>query len=449
MNTLEDRIRAAARAATDMVADGSAPPLDLSRAAGRTSRPWRSLHRGRRLGKPFVPLAAAAAVLLVAVSAVAIPRVLGGPTPTSDRGQGAAPPRYLVTIRGDSGNQPDRSAVAITLEPESGKTVRSWAGPSGGLFSALDVRNAVSGALTAQVAVPIAYAWGALAAQRPRTFIASETQNNMGPQTTYFYRLVISGAGTVTSLRRVGPGVNGDVEAASVTPDGRYVGYLTAISYGPAGQDARGQVVLASLRTGKVIASWPVPEMDTIASLSIDADGNALAISAFCYHFNYRYFPGAINIVKHDLTQWTSVLRPATSGTPIDKVPELVPQASALALSPDGGTLYEFLQAGRVSIRPQLDRNLVTFYLAAVNARTGTVLSVLHAWRAVCADFQPQLALDPSGSYLLIADGASLARVSAHTGRYTALPGSVPEIPANEGGKYPVGQSADIDPLAW
>ncbi len=449
MNTLEDRIRAATHAAADLVADNSAPPLDLSRAAGWTSRSWRWLHRGGRLGKPLVPLAAAAAVLLVAVSAVAIPRILGGPTPTSDRGLGAAPPRYLVTIHVDSDNQPDRSAVAIMLAPESGKTLRSWAGRSGGFFWALDVRNAVSGALTAQVEVPPSYNWGAVAAQGPRTFIASETQINMGPQTSYFYRLVISGDGTVTSLRRVGPGVNGEVEAASVTPDGRYVGYLTAITYGPAGQDARQEVVLASLRTGEVIASWPVPVIDTVASLSLDADGNALAVGAYYYRYDYRDFPGAINVVKHDLTQWTSVLRPATSGTSINKVPELLPQASTLALSPGGGTLYELLQAGRVSSRPQLDRNLVTFYLAAVNARTGTVVSVLHVWRAVCAVFQPQLALDPSGSYLLIADGASLARVSARTGQYTALPGSVPEILANLGGKYPVGQSDDIDPLAW
>lgn len=45
------------------------------------------------------------------------------------------------------------------------------------------------------------------------------------------------------------------------------------------------------------------------------------------------------------------MLRPATSGTSIDRLPRLLPQAGTLALSPDGRTLYEFLQAGGPSGR--------------------------------------------------------------------------------------------------
>lgn len=100
---------------------------------------------------------------------------------------------------------------------------------------------------------------------------------------------------------------------------------------------------------------------------------------------------------------------------------------------------------------PYQDRDPVTFDLAAVSARTGAVVSVLHTWQAVWADFVPRLALGPAGAYLLIADGASLARVSTATGQYTALPGSVPEISAleNSVGKLPPDQGGDIDPLAW
>jgi hypothetical protein len=88
----------------------------------------------------------------------------------------------------------------------------------------------------------------------------------------------------------------------------------------------------------------------------------------------------------------------------------------------------------------------VTFDLAAINAHSGAVVSVLHTWRAVWADFIPQLALDSAGPYLVIADNTSLARVNAATGQYTALP-SIP--PVQTPGKFPFGQTGDIDPVAW
>ena len=106
--------------------------------------------------------------------------------------------------------------------------------------------------------------------------------------------------------------MHGAVWAASVTPDGRYVGYLLSTTYGPDGSDASMQVALANLNTDKVIASWPVPDNDDIASLSIDAGGNALAISA--YHYHYTGLSAPMRRLGTHLTQWTSVLRPATSG---------------------------------------------------------------------------------------------------------------------------------------
>jgi hypothetical protein len=423
MNTIEDRIRAATRAAADMVADGSAPPLDLSRTRNGTSRSWRQLRPGSRLRISLVPLAAAAAVVLVAVAAVAIPHGLNSGSRQHPAAASSTPavalslPGYLATIE--------------EIYPFS-----------------IDVRNAVSGALTAKIGVPGSYGWYAVAGQGPQTFIASRTLNNMGPTTSHFYRIVVSDHGKVTSIRQVGAAVHGTVYALSVTPDGRYVGYVLSISYGPAGQDGRDEVVLATLTTGKVIASWPIPDIDYIGSMSIDASGNALAIGAYYYHYNGV---GVIETVKHNLTQWTSVLRPATSGTPIDRVPQLLPQAAPLALSPDGATLYEFLQAGRVPSRPQQDRAPVTFDLSAVNVSTGRVVAVLHAWRAPWPSFTPDLAVSPAGDYLLITDGVGLARISTATGEYTALPGTVPELrPLESEGKLMPGQGADTaDPLAW
>jgi len=421
LTPIERRLRdayadAAATVQHDLNPDGPAQP---AMPPGRPGRGRNSL---------LVSLAAAAAVLLVAIVPLAIlrsphpgpqpphPKVAARtppPTPAPYRGQPGAPPKYLVTLYG----------IGSGL---------------------LEVRNAVTGTLTATIRVPIASGyWYALAAQNARTFIASEDVTLPKPSASYFYRFVIGSHGTVTSISRVGPVVYGTVMSASVTPDGRYVGYLL-LANGP----AKVQVVLANLATGKVLAFWPVPVLDTIVSMSVDADGSALAVSAYTYsHFNFHTpYPNAL---KHaDLVQWTSVLRPATSGTSLGKLPRLLRQAGTLALSPDGGTLYEFLQAGHVTGGSFRDPKPVTFDLAAINARSGAVILVLHTWRAVWADFTPLLALGPAGGYLLIADNTSLASADTATGQYTALPGRIPSVNPYE--KFtPFLQNGDIDPLAW
>jgi hypothetical protein len=428
--TIERRLRDAYAEAAATVHKHDVSPDAPARPGKRAGR----RQRGQTI--PLVPLAAAAAVLLIAIGvfvisaslnagsrqhpAVAASKPAASTAPGGYGGQAALLPRYVVTI----------PTVSVGL---------------------LDVQNAVTGKLTATIKIPGGILsggyWYALAAEGPRTFIASDDMSPLSGNISYFYRLVIGTHGRLTSITRVGSLVHGLVMGASVTPDGRYVGYLLATAYGKDGQYVRNEVVLANLRTGKVIASWPMPTNDSIAGLSIDANGNALAIGA------YSWNPGfpVITAIKHGvLTQWTSVLRPATSGTPIDKLPELLPQASTLALSPDGHTLYEFLQAGNVSASPQQDRRPVTFDLAAVDVSTGRVVSVLRTWRAVWADFIPQLALDTRGDYLLIADGGRLARVNTATDQYTAL-GNIASLELNQSadaGQFPPGQGP-IGPMAW
>jgi len=422
LTPIERRLRDAYTDAAATVQQHDLDPNVPAQPAMPPKRPG----RGRR--SLLVSLAAAAAVLLVAIAPLAIarsphsgpqrqhPKVPASepaptPTPTPYHGQATAPPKYLVTLY----------AVGSGL---------------------LEVRNAVTGTLTATIKVPIASGyWYALAAQNARTFIASEDVALPSPSASYFYRFVIGSHGTVTSISRVGV-VHGTVMSASITPDGRYVGYLLLTN---GKREVR--VVLANLATGKILAFWPIPASDTIASMSIDADGNALAVSAY-YYSDYNFHTTYPNARKHaDLVQWTSVLRPATSGTSLGKLPELLPQAGTLALSPDGGTLYEFLQAGHVTGSSFRDPSPVTFDLAAINTRSGAVVSVLHTWQAVWADFIPQLALGPEGGYLLIADNTSLARVDTATGQYTALPGSIPS--ENTYDKFSPVQSGNIDPLAW
>jgi hypothetical protein len=136
MNTIEERIRAAARAAADTVPPDSVPPLRLP--AGSPSR----FRRGRRDPRPgavwvrrLAPVAAALAVVAVAVSVVTISRSRHAPvtsTGTAAPGEvrpgppistyvrsGQVPP-YYVAIHGGPNVNPSYAVVQATV---SGKTL--------------------------------------------------------------------------------------------------------------------------------------------------------------------------------------------------------------------------------------------------------------------------------------------------------------------------------------
>jgi hypothetical protein len=136
MNTIEERIRAAARAAADTVPPDSVPPLRLP--AGSPSR----FRRGRRDPRPgavwvrrLAPVAAALAVVAVAVSVVTISRsrhapvtstgtaapggVRPGPAISTYVRSGQVPP-YYVAIHGGPNVNPSYAVVQATV---SGKTL--------------------------------------------------------------------------------------------------------------------------------------------------------------------------------------------------------------------------------------------------------------------------------------------------------------------------------------
>ena len=74
MNAIEDRLRAATRAAAGTVAPGSAPPLRLP-GEPDTAPGWRRgprLRTGRNWPRWLTPLAAAAAVVAVVTASLAI-----------------------------------------------------------------------------------------------------------------------------------------------------------------------------------------------------------------------------------------------------------------------------------------------------------------------------------------------------------------------------------------
>ncbi len=133
MNLIEDRIRAAARAAADTVAPDSVPPLELpaprSRRFGRRRRGGRSPGvTWSTWGPRLAPLAAAAVVaaILITVVQVSPPAYQGGPdtvpptraapsTPQGYVASGQVPRFYVqVTVHGAAGKNPAEAVVHAT-----------------------------------------------------------------------------------------------------------------------------------------------------------------------------------------------------------------------------------------------------------------------------------------------------------------------------------------------
>ena len=276
MNTIEDRIRAAAQAAADTVPPDGVPPLRLPPELG--SRRWRPARSGwaRRL----TPLAAAVAVVVVVVSVVGIGRtmhspadrapaatsgpgpVVAGPPISSYVASGQVPPYYVaITSRGN--NSTANPSYAVVAATASGKTLATIQ-PS--------VAHGTISAVTA--------------AADDRTFVLDEerfttsaSDQDYGTRTFYEFRL--SSAGQPGPLTRLAvPVPNGvQLDGLALSPDGSKL----AIAFEPETnrQPDLELVEVYTLATGAVrtwtghgtIGSGP----DDARSLSWASDGRTLA----------------------------------------------------------------------------------------------------------------------------------------------------------------------------
>lgn len=121
MNTLEDRIRAATRAAGSTVSPDSVPPLRLGAEPTVPARSPASARR--RWGRRLAPLAAAAAVVAVAVSVVAIS---GTQRHAAGGSHFAAPvraPAYYVALASNGSNPSSAPSYAVVRATKSGATI--------------------------------------------------------------------------------------------------------------------------------------------------------------------------------------------------------------------------------------------------------------------------------------------------------------------------------------
>jgi hypothetical protein len=133
MNMLESRLRAAAKATAEEITPGSIPPLSLAKPQPRRPDP---AGRGRgRAGWPrvLIPLAAAASVIAVVATSLAIGSGTNGHRPakaTSQASVVASLPPYYVQLAGNNPNttvlQPWHAAIHAT---SSGATLARVAPP--------------------------------------------------------------------------------------------------------------------------------------------------------------------------------------------------------------------------------------------------------------------------------------------------------------------------------
>jgi hypothetical protein len=384
VSRIEARVRGAyAEATATIAADDIAAhaPARKGSAADRFGR--------KRIARRVVPIVAALAVLLVVAAALVLPHVLAGPAKRHPAVHPSGAPVYMIT----------------NVAPE--------------VLSVVDTRT---GQVTARIRPPNSPFgfWLSVAAEGPLTFIAGDLGGRGGgssqPEISLLYRIQLTSRGTVSSMRLTSR-ISGRLLGTTIAPGGTYLGYLLVGNRASIGWNwaKSPRLVIKNLVTGTVVADWPVAKKDVIGSLSLSHGGREFAATSYFYQA-----VGGQSV--EDLSQRTVVLSPRTSDRGIDSLPALSQQAGPAVLSPNGDALYQIVATGRLTATSWHADYRQWFALEEIDTHTGAVMATLHRWSGLWRQFSPVLALDPTGRYLLIANGTSVAMVDLRTDRYTALP---------------------------
>jgi hypothetical protein len=244
MSTVADRTRAAMDAITSQVYE--APPLRLPPPPAPASRwRWRAAGPRRRWGSWLAPLAAAAAVIAVAISLVAVKGTPDGKPLPAAKPAGAAVsfPGYYLTF-----NQPvSDETVPVGLELRStltGKTLSTLQPPRGLSFA------------------------GITGAADDRTFVADAHRGpygvfDSGGRSRTWYLLRVTGTGSRVSLRMTTLPVPAtpagtEILAIALSPDAA----MLAVGTAPWTTDtthAKQALTVYSVATGAVLRTWTTP----------------------------------------------------------------------------------------------------------------------------------------------------------------------------------------------
>ena len=410
MNLIEDRIRAAARAAAETVAPYSVPPLELPAEHPRGDG-WR-----RRW---LVPAAAAAAVVIViAVTAVTVGPgtrtrapasapggavtgpMLPGPSLASYVSSGTIPPYFVaVAFTGKVAQSP---AVAVVHDTVSGHALAT-------------IRPSIRGGTIV----------GVSAAGDDRTFVLDEqsyvkpkypfpTAGQSGPHS--FYLLRLSSAGRVSSLGRLRVTVPATqaLSAFALSPDGQRLALAVQPRKGPARTDL--EVVTLSTGSTRVWSAAGIFRSGAADSrgLSWTADGRELA---------FEWEPknqGVEPPVEERLLSLTSAGGDllAASRRVIATTRQFKPSGSTFqvtdteydpAVTPDGSAIVTNAVYFQVKTKESGKAWNGRFGFAEYSTRTGKLIRILGYWKIKPAGywFTQVLWSSPSGRVLIavIPDG--------------------------------------------
>lgn len=193
MTGVEDQLRDAYRSAARTVRPETIRPETMRIAAPTIPRP--------RLGSMFVPLAAAAAVVLAIALSVAVPRLLAssGGSATSTGTVSPLPPFQVIVTVTDGGRRSE-----LRVERAATGRVVSWLAPPGR-----------------------AQNWGVIAATGDATkFIVTAGAQSGACGSTRLYTLTLSARGSITGLVPLAvPDVPGEINTLAASSDGSTVAY--------------------------------------------------------------------------------------------------------------------------------------------------------------------------------------------------------------------------------
>jgi len=373
MNTIEDRLRAATKAAADTVAPGSAPPLKLPEEPGGFG--WLRGGPRRPAGWPgwLAPAAAAAAVAAVVVASQVISGAFDGhqQATTSVTPAEAGVSSYYVALRFSRGTR-------------CCDTPKTWAA----------VVNTATGAVLATVAPPKPYVTfaGVSGAGDGRTFVVAAQRRTNEPANRFF-------------LLRINPaGRPGDRARLSPLPIPEDKNQILSFALSPGGRslavaDFAGVQIL-NVSTGAQRTWHPslggsyLGSATTDALLSWSADGRKLA---FAYNSDSTVMgaylldttaPGS-NLLASS-RRLVHAPKPGINATPWYQV----------RLTPDGRMVIAVLAAPN-----RRDPNGAAQKLEEFSARTGRLLRVLNYLPVHnYTDVEQVLWTSPSGHALLVAN---------------------------------------------
>jgi hypothetical protein len=387
MNTLEDRLRDAFRADAQTVQPGTIPPAP-QRLARRLP-----VRRAPRRTRTLVPLAAAAAVLaLVTGISLAVSQLGGSPLPSPGAaGSSVSPTPNVPTPTGVRPSATPGPLLTPVLAANASRGVPGSTPATGvprfyvtvgnaqlGGVNYLEVRNTLTGQVTAQIKAPADESFAAIAAPTgDRTFVTAVAANGGCTSQLWQFRLNSAGhPGPLTSLHITVPGIYSTYGDLAITPGGDTIGYATYLC------DAEAEVGVIHLATRQVRV-WGVDEAppglnDEPMTLSLSADGSLLG---------YATFDGTSVLPTNAPAGSLAARSRLVSGTAI-----------WAALAGDGNALYGCSVSPYVHGRPIPSVGTLTYGLTAI---TGAPEHVIASWPDMKGP-QCYASLDPAGRYLLV-----------------------------------------------